>query len=442
MFKLIKNELLGPEDAGGGSVTPPPVEMNQHDLENFLKDEEGEGEGEPETLDLKPEKIKSPEKEEVKEDEEKEDDEESDESEEDEETLEDELEKDLEEPDEDKLEEPTDIPASRKEMLAKYPKLFKDFPQLEKAFYREQKYTEIFPTIKDAEASQDKAQTWDKLESQLQQGEIAPILEAVAQGDKNSFYRMVDELIPTLNRIDKDVVTHIYSGVIKEVITEMVAAGSKQGNEGLKAAAQLVHQFVYGPKEFQPHGKLAQDKPKDDPRAKELDNKQREFFQRQFNQAKGEITTKVENVIKATIERNIDPKESMSEYVKTKAVGDVFADVQEAIKTDKRFQAVITRLWEKAAKSDFAENDKQAIRSAILSKARQLLLPAIQKGRKTALGGRTEKPKANGSEPVKTGPQERKTPGKSATPNSGKSYREQAKAIPRDVSTRSFLERD
>ena len=34
-------------------------------------------------------------------------------------------------------------PVRRKEILAKYPKLFKDFPYLEKAYYREQQFTEV-----------------------------------------------------------------------------------------------------------------------------------------------------------------------------------------------------------------------------------------------------------------------------------------------------------
>src|SRR5215467_15703058 len=35
---------------------------------------------------------------------------------------------------------------SRKEFLKAYPDAFKKFPQLERAFYREQKYAEIYPT--------------------------------------------------------------------------------------------------------------------------------------------------------------------------------------------------------------------------------------------------------------------------------------------------------
>ena len=67
-----------------------------------------------------------------------------------------EIEEELEGPKEEDL-ELTDS-SSRKEILAKYPKLFKDFPYLEKAYYREQQFTEVFPTIQDARVQCEKAQ--------------------------------------------------------------------------------------------------------------------------------------------------------------------------------------------------------------------------------------------------------------------------------------------
>src|SRR5215510_11268328 len=62
----------------------------------------------------------------------------------DEKTVEDELEAELEEDQKD-LDENLELalPVRRKEILAKYPDIFKDFPYLEKAYYREQAYAEV-----------------------------------------------------------------------------------------------------------------------------------------------------------------------------------------------------------------------------------------------------------------------------------------------------------
>jgi len=170
MSRLI-NEFYGPEDTGSGGTVEP---FTQASMEEFLKDDEIDTpDDSPEVLDLKPEKKEKLDSDESPED--KTDDEDTDNEDKDEEiSLEDELEEDLKEPDEEDLELIT--PLRRKEILAKYPNLFKDLPYLEKAYYREQKYTELLPTIKDAEEAVAKAQTWDKLESDLTEGNLKDIL--------------------------------------------------------------------------------------------------------------------------------------------------------------------------------------------------------------------------------------------------------------------------
>ena len=111
-------------------------------------------------LDDKDEKkeksSKADEKEDVKPEDEDDADKTKDKEDEEEDELAD-LEEELDGPDEEKLELTT--PVRRKEILTKYPNLFKDFPYLEKAYYREQQFTEIYPTIDDARAASEKGQT-------------------------------------------------------------------------------------------------------------------------------------------------------------------------------------------------------------------------------------------------------------------------------------------
>lgn len=434
-MSLLTNILLAPENAGGGS--PAPIEdkgLNQAQLEEMLNTED-ESE-QPEEIDLKPEKKEKEEKDEDKEqDEEKGEDEEKDEESE-EKTLEDELEEDLAQPDEDKLEALV-TPARRKDILAKYPNLFKEFPYLEHAYYREQKYTELFPNPKDAQVASEKAQTWDKFEAEISNGDLKPILTALAEQDKNSFHRVADTILETIQDIDPVVSTHIYSGVSKRIIELMVDAGRKQGNESLTAAAQLMHQFLFGAREWEPHKPLHRETQRD-PRLDEINTRERQLLERQFQGARDEIGTKINNSIRATIERHIDPKESMTAYLKGKAVEDVLLDVQTQMKGDARFQKILTQLWQSAVNKDFDEASKNAIRSAVMSKAKSLLLPAIQKGRKTALGTVARKVGNEVTRPEKSGPT--KSTGNSTSPmNRGKTDKEKARAIPSNVSTKDFL---
>ena len=71
-------------------------------------------------------------------------------------------EKDDEEPEELEESEEVDeeikleLAPTRKEILAKYPKLFKEFPHLQTAMYRSREFSELFTTIDDAKEAVEK----------------------------------------------------------------------------------------------------------------------------------------------------------------------------------------------------------------------------------------------------------------------------------------------
>lgn len=445
MFRLI-NELLGPEDNSGGGATP--IEdkaLTAAELESILAEDDKEDE--PEVIDLaEPKKDKNEKKGEKEEDkEDKDDDEDADgdteDEDEDEKSLEDEIEEDLAEPEDEELEALV-TPVRRREILAKYPNIFKDFPYLQSAYYREQKYTEIYPTIKEAEEAADKAKTWDRFEGELTDGNLSNILKVVKDSDPNTFHKIADTILDTIKEVDAPTATHIYSGIAKNIIELMVDASNQPGQEPLKTAAHLVYQFLFGQQQYEPHRPLHKAQQKDN-RTDEISQRERAFVEKQFTIARDEVGNKINNSIKATIERNIDPKNTMTAYVKTKAVDDVLKDVQEQMKGDKRFQKILTQLWQRAVSKDFNDDSKADIRRAVMAKAKQLLLPAISKGRKTALGTATRKPvdsKDEVTRPEKKGPT--KTGNTTSPMNRGKTHSDRAKSIPAGMSTKDFLMSD
>jgi hypothetical protein len=120
MFPLFSKLYDAPE-----SITPSPGPLSKEDMIDFLNENEPE-----KTEDLNPPATEEEIELEVEETSETEEVE----TDPDEELKE--IEEELEPPTEEQLELVT--PVRRKEILTKYPNLFKDFPYLEKAYYREQ----------------------------------------------------------------------------------------------------------------------------------------------------------------------------------------------------------------------------------------------------------------------------------------------------------------
>jgi hypothetical protein len=348
---------------------------------------------------------------------------------------EDELEEEVKEPTEEDLELTT--PVRRKEILAKYPTLFKDFPYLEKAYYREQQFTEVFPTIQDAKISAEKAQILDAAEKQVMNGDITMFLQAAKNENQESFNKIADNYLPTLRKVDQQAYYHVLGNVIKDTIITMVREGRNLGDQGapLTAAANVLNQFIFGSQKFEPPNKLSkQVDPQVQQAQQEIQQQKQQQVMYTFTNVRDDLQTKADNVLKSTIDGHIDPTGSMSDYVKTHATAEAFDKLENLISQDTRFRGMLDKLWEKAFKSGFDKESTDRIKSAYLSKAKTLLPSVIKSARNSAL---------KGVAPVSEDKTPKKSPiahGRSAAPSSGK-FRK-ASDIPRGMSTLDVLMKD
>jgi hypothetical protein len=418
MFPLF-NKFYSPDDNPG--TTPPASEPDTFEL---LSEEEPE----EETLELDKSAPKEPE----------EDEEDEDKEEEPEDELK-EIEEELQGPKDEDLELTT--PVRRKEILAKYPKLFKDFPYLEKAYYREQQFTETFPTVQDAKVAANKARVLDQVDQQILNGDISTVLQAAKQEDQEAFYKIADNYLPTLRKVDQQAYYHVVGNLIKDTIITMVRESRNLGEQGapLQAAANILNQFIFGSQNFTPPTPLSrQVDPKEQNRAQQIQYEDQQRFIGQFENVKDDLQTRADNVLRSTISQHIDPKESMTDYVRTHATQEAFQTLEDLIGKDRQFRGLLDRLWEKAFERRFDKESTDRIKSAYLSKAKTLLPSVIKKARNDALRGLGRRVSDElDNEAVaerKRGPI---TPGKSTSPSSGKFKK--ASDIPRGMSTLDVL---
>jgi hypothetical protein len=294
-----------------------------------------------------------------------------------------EIEEDLAEIDPEKLELVT--PVRRREILKKFPTLFKEFPYLEKAYYREQQFTEIHGTIEEAKQAKADQEVLHKFSQDvIVDGNVKSILKLIKEGNPDKFNEVADGYLDHLYEIDRNAYQHVTGNMVKEIIANLWETGTDEN----KAAALALNQHIFGTSKYKPPTKLAKEtKPEDKSKEEALLTREREFVERQVKTAANEISTRVNNTIKSYIETNIDPKGNMSEYVKTKAIGDSMEKITELMSKDARFKAITDKLWEKAAKANFSEESKTEIRRAFLSKAKSLLEPVIKSSRNIALKG-------------------------------------------------------
>jgi hypothetical protein len=418
------NKFFSPTDSGGSGGSD---DKSEETFELLNVEEE------PEVLDIGKEKKADEAETEEPEDETEGEEEEVDELKE--------IEEELEGPKEEDLELMT--PVRRREILTKYPKLFKDFPYLEKAYYREQQFTEVFPTINDAKSSAEKSRILDTVEQQVLNGDITTVLRAAKDENNDSFNKIADNYLPALRAVDQQAYYHVLGNVIKDTIITMVRESRALGEQGapLQAAANILNQFVFGSQNFSPPVPLSrQSDPREQHREQQYQEQERQRAYSTFESVKDDLQTRADNVLMATIDGNIDPRGSMTDYVKSHAVKEAYDKLDDLLSKDRHFRGLLDRLWEKSFERGFDKESQDKIKSAYLSKAKTLLPSVIKKVRNDALKGLGRRADSEEQEDQETPKKSPTTSGRPQAPLSGKIRK--ASDIPKGMSTLDVLMKD
>lgn len=396
MSRLLINNLplFGPEDiAGGGLKTPLGPggildELNKNDKD----DDESLSDGDELNLDDEDEPLD----EEVKDKKDDEDDEEED-KEKDELA---ELEEELKEPSEEDLELTT--PVKKREILAKFPTIFKEFPSLEKSYYRELAYTKLLPTIDDAKEAVQAQRVLENFEVDLKQGKTTDLFKAILKDDPQAFAKLADNYMENLAHTDERAYHHVLGNVTKDIVIAMSKSAKTSENKDLADAATLLYQFMFGDVEWKPKSKLAIDEG-DSEIVKERQSLQKErenLETEKYTEKQTDLMEGVNNRIKSVIDSNIDKKAQMTPFVKKNAMKEVQEKLDGLVKADARFQTIVKKLWQQAKENKYSRVSLDKIESAHVSKAKSLLPTVILSVRKEAL--KTTNSRVRREEPKET----------------------------------------
>jgi hypothetical protein len=293
-------------------------------------------------------------------------------------------------------------PPRKKEILKKYPELFKEFPFLEKMLYRDKEYNELFGSFDDARELAEKAEVFQEFEGQLLAGNTEEILKNVRETDTKAFDIIVDDYLPTLMKVDKEAYFHVVGNLNKRLIAEMVKEANTTGNDDLKQAALLVNQFVFGTSTYTPPQNRVDRR--EDPEADKVQQERLEFTKERFESARDDLQVRVDNTLKATIAEYIDPKGTMSSYVKKNAVADAIRMLNEHIGGDSGTVKGLDKLWRAAFEAKFSKESLARIQSFYLGKARGGLKKVILAARAEALKDTSPREKKQDNEDVEETP--------------------------------------
>jgi hypothetical protein len=354
------------------------------DPETVVTGDQGASDNEKSDIELLAEDDKEPEKEpkvEDKKDEKAGEEEEDDEAEKkpvDEEKEQKKAEAKEKEENEDKEAEKEDNPLpgrpSYRELKTEFPTIFRKFPGLRDAIFREQRYAETFPTVEEAQSAATKAENFDLLAAGLTQGDPELLLKELNTGDKDAFVKVAQNFLPELQKLDRDAYVKATFPVLEDLIRAAYNDGKATNDKNLMYAAGHLAKFVFG------EAKIPEPRAKTGPHPAEvqLQEERNAHFQQRYQAFSREVNTEDQAELEKMASTGIpDPEKKLSAYVRKAIVRDSITELDEALLKDERLKNTLKTLWKSAANGGFTREHKASILNAHLARARQLL-PGIR----------------------------------------------------------------
>lgn len=400
----VQHELFETPPGGPGPSAPNLDDSVDRDLADLSEDVDGSKTGDDEEVDddgdRKAPARKTEGAEESDEGDEETDEEEDREDEEGDEEKDEDEEEDDEAPIGDEEEDKElQVRVPFKTIKAKYPNLFKEFPQLRAAFFEYPKYTEIFADVESAQEAADKAAGFDNLEHSLvNKTDPVPLLATLSENNPKALKAIVSKFPEAVRKVDNDAYLSMATPIIEELLYHATVHAGKTGNKNLQLAARHLSNFVFANGgEIRDISKRAPSAPSE--AEKQLEQERASYAQEKYRGALTDVVESVSPEMDKIIKNKMD---GLSAFEQKQIVKECRSEIDRILSSDKQFQGQLTNLWKKAAESGYTQESKSRIRRAWLDRAR-LLAPQIrQRLKQEALSSRGKAPKREDKEEEET----------------------------------------
>lgn len=267
-----------------------------------------------------------------------------------------------------------------------FPDLIKKFPQLQANYFKAEQYSEIFPSIEEAQSAAQKAEVFDVINERALSGDINIILDGIGDEAPKALNTVAETILPTLYKKNPQLYSTAMAPEIKKLILSAVRAGEKSNNENLKNAALVLQEYVFGANGL-PADKVPE---KEDPEKENLRKQNQGLFIQQARSYESDVKEFTAKHLVKSVEVDLDdPNNPMSDFVREKLVEQIIEDVNNNLAKNPTIAREMNALWAKAAQKGFSAEMKPVIARAFLARA-NLILPAIKQKRRNEVFGKKD----------------------------------------------------
>ena len=280
-----------------------------------------------------------------------------------------------------------------RQVIDKYPKIFKDFPGLRDVFFRERDFSRVFATVEDAQEAYDQLNTLKAGEQIISNGNPKDFLDVLRDYDANKEAQFVENFLPSLYKTNKPAFEAITTPVIQYALRTMHRDASRNGNDNLTNSAVNVYEWLFGTDKIEEGGQRQPIAPsqQNDPEkenlraenARLLQTRHSEFIDGALNTA----SRKIDAIIKNSL------PEEVGEFEVKSITREVMDRLGAVLRADSAHRSNMDRLIRNGKSDAYSEAARERLSSAFLSRAKLALPEIIKKVKSEALRGSSQKPR-------------------------------------------------
>jgi hypothetical protein len=274
-----------------------------------------------------------------------------------------------------------------RQLVAKYPKIFKDFPGLRNTFFRERDYSKLFPTVEDARESYEQLNRLKAGEQRISAADPGDFIDLLGEYDVTKQRRFINDFLPALLQKSKPAFQAVTEPVIKHMIRSAYNDAKRNGNNNLMNSALNVHEWMFGDDQVDapPKSNLAPRQNEPDPEKERLYRENQEILRGQHQNFVDTILTDSSKSITNIVQKNLP--EDVSPFLGRSITRDVMDELANVLRDDPAHRSNMERLLKQAAQNRYSSEWKDRVKSAYLSRAKLALPTIIKKVRSAALKG-------------------------------------------------------
>ena len=267
-----------------------------------------------------------------------------------------------------------------KEIAVKYPDFFKDFPDLRHAFFREQEFTGIFPTIEDAQDAKTRSEDFDTFSDLVNSGDVVGFLGVLDETDRDTAKKFALNFLPAVYKNNADLYYSITTPLVENFVVRLHKHGEQSNDDNIKNAALQASLWAFGDTSIATGKKTVSSASASAPASAEktdFEKEKTDFYAERFATFRSDVTTGADRQFRTIVLKDFDPNKVFNAELRTILVDRILDEVDTALKDDKGHMDRMQSIWKRADRAGYAGNWKSRITTAYLERAKTIM-PAIR----------------------------------------------------------------